>query len=259
MLPVCVHSRSGVPPGRVDDLTGDLGAVLDKESLITAGQAMSWQSTFTCGAVTAVPLTPASAMIFKTPGPADPQRWHDRFTRGLAHRMAGELTIAAVTTELLGHAAMGDTNEDAVLLGSAIDALGRLLADLTEAQRPEEGADRIVTDAKRTHEALLGVVRQRVHVRRQKEFTVHTVRSVTKDRNRADLERAVARVGLPWPSRAGQGIGGELGLARWRAAMQAHGHQMWSRTEREDVLVTELWLRDPPEARGSGSRIPSGS
>lgn len=68
MLPVCVHSRSGVPPGRVDDLTGDLGAVLDKESLITAGQAMSWQSTFTCGAVTAVPLTPASAMIFKTPG-----------------------------------------------------------------------------------------------------------------------------------------------------------------------------------------------
>ncbi|MCP9968491.1 hypothetical protein LUX57_27780 [Actinomadura madurae] len=72
MLPVCVHSRSGVPPGRVDDLTGDLGAVLDKESLITAGQAMSWQSTFTCGAVTAVPLTPASAMIFKTPGPGGP-------------------------------------------------------------------------------------------------------------------------------------------------------------------------------------------
>lgn len=250
MRPVYVHARAGIPPGRVEDLTGGRGTALDRESLITAGQAMSWQSTFTSGPVTAIPLTQASAMVLRAPGRTGPERWHDRFARGLAHKMAGELTIASVTTALLVHANPGEANEDAVLLGSAIDALSRLLTDLNEAQSPDESADRIVADALRTHEALLGgLVRQRVHVRRQKEFTVHTVRSVTRNGSRADLERALARVGLPWPSRAGDGVGEDLGLARWRVAMQLHGHQMWSRTECEDVLVTELWLREPPEAR----------
>jgi hypothetical protein len=40
-----------------------------------------------------------------------------------------------------------------------------------------------------------------------------------------------------------------LGLARWRIAMQAQGHQMWCRLEGENALVTELWLRNPQEPR----------
>ncbi|GGQ22541.1 hypothetical protein [Actinomadura coerulea] len=250
MVPVVVHARAGVPPCGVEDLSGPAGGTLDRETLVAAGQALTWRSVFTSGSLTAIPLTAASAVIIGHDAETPPELWHDRFTRGFAHRMAGELTIASVTAGLLGETVSGNRDEDAKLLGSAIDGLARLLTDLEEACSPGEKADRIVADTVRTHSALLGVLaHQQVSARDQGEFTVHTVRSVARHLTRSDLEPMRARIGLPWPARVTSGVGDQLGLARWRATMQSDGDQMWCRLEAQNVLVTELWLRNPPEPR----------
>jgi hypothetical protein len=247
--PMLVHARAGVPPSGVEDLAGGDGAALYPDSLVAAGQAMTWQATYVLGAHVAIPLTRASALTLRHPGRTGPEGWHGRFNQGLAHRMAVELTIASVTAGLLGERAVPQGGEDATMLGSAIDGLARLLTDLNEAGGREESRSRIVADAMRTHDVLLGgPASQRVSVRRREGFAVHTVRSVATGLDRSDLERVRARVGLPWPARAGQGLGEDLGLARWLATMQAHGHRMWSRLEGEADLVTELWLADPPAA-----------
>jgi hypothetical protein len=242
MRPVVVHARAGVPPRGVQDLSTGSGVPLDQASLVVAGQALTWQSAFTSGPITAIPLTVASAVLFADA--SGPDQWHDRFARGVAHRMAGELAIASVTAGLLG----GEAGEDAELLGSAIDGLTRLLIDIERLQAPEQadGSDhQIVADAATTHAALLGTLTdQRISVREHGEFAVHTVRSVSADLGRGDLQRVLVRVGLPWPTHSEAGVGRDLGLARWRATFQAHGHQMWCRVD-ENALVTELWLRDP--------------
>ncbi|GAA3973828.1 hypothetical protein GCM10023085_65420 [Actinomadura viridis] len=255
MRHVLVRARAGIPPGRVEDLTSDDGAPLDRDSLVAAGQALSWRSTFTCGPLTAVPLDGTTALIIGPGGTdpepwQDPEPWHDRFARGLAHRMAGELTIASVTAGLLGEAVSRELGEDASLLGSAIEGLAGLLTDLDGARAPDDIADLIVADTVRTHAALLGrPARQQVSARRRGDFTVHTVRSVSGDLARPDLEKARTRVGMPWPTGARNGIGADLGLARWRAVMQARSHQMWCRLEGENALVTDLWLRNAQEPR----------
>ncbi|MBO2455984.1 hypothetical protein [Actinomadura violacea] len=247
--PVLVHARGGVPPCGLEDLMGGDGAPVDPVVLIAAGQAMIWRSPYVIGPLVAVPLTRSSAVALHQPDPTDPERWHDRFTRGFAHRMAVELTIASVTAGLLGEVAAAQAGEDAAMLGSAVEGLARLLADLQDIRRAEESRSMIVADAMRTHDTLLGgAMSQRVSVRRQAGFTVHTVRSVSRRPGRRDLEQVRTRVGLPWPTQVSGGVGEDLGLARWRATMQAHGHQVWSRLEGKDTLVTELWLRDPPEA-----------
>ncbi|MGI8330910.1 hypothetical protein ACRYCC_13170 [Actinomadura scrupuli] len=251
MRPLVVHSRAGLPPRGVQDLNGGDGASLDQAALVTVGQALTWQSTFSSGPVMAVPLTGASALVLADRPRAGAEQWHDRFARGLAHRMAGELTIASVTAGLLGAAAAdtGDAGEDEELLGSAIDGLMRLLGDL---ERAEATADlgQIVADAARTHLVLLGrVTDQQISCREHEDFALHTVRSVSGELQGDDLERVRGRIGLPWPARTETGLGPDLGLARWRATVEAHGHQMWCRVEDGRTLVTELWLRNPPRDR----------
>ncbi|HEY8482063.1 MAG TPA: hypothetical protein VIL71_19725 [Spirillospora sp.] len=250
MLPVVVYARAGVPPSRIEDLTGPDQAELDRDSLVAAGQALTWRSVFTSGKRTAIPLTAASAVLVGRDEGVIAETWHDRFTRGLAHRMAGELTIASVTASLIGDAVRGQRGEDAELLGSAIEGLGRLLTDLEEVRAPGEKAERIVADTVRTHAALLGsLAHQQVTSREEGEFTVHTVRSVSRHLTRSDLEPMRTRVGLPWPAHVTDGVGDHLGLARWRTTMQADGDQLWCRLEAQNALVTELWLRTPPERR----------
>ncbi|WP_433467313.1 hypothetical protein ACQPZP_09360 [Spirillospora sp. CA-142024] len=244
MLPVVVHARAGVQPSGVDDLSVPGGGSLDRDSLVAAGQALTWRSVFTSGSLTAIPLTAASAVLVDRDAGTPAELWHDRFTRGFAYRMAGELTIASVTAGLLGEAA----SEDVKLLGSAIDGLARLLTDLEEVRSPGVRAEQIVADTVRTHNALLGgLMRPQVSAREQGDFTVHTVRSVSRHLTRSDLEPMRARIGLPWPARVTNGVGDHLGLARWRITMQSNGDQMWCRLEAQNVLVTELWLRNPPE------------
>ena len=244
--PILVHARTGSPPSGVDDLECGDGAPLDRDALGAAGQALVWQSPFTLGSVLAVPLTRASAVTFDHPEPAGVERWHERFVRGFAHRMAIELTIASVTAELVGETDAAQPGEDAQMLTSAITGLTRLLGDLETVRGPEECTGMIVADTVRTHDALLGGPgAQEVSARRRGAFTVHAVRSVPRRPECCDMEEARARVGLPWPTRVGGGIGEDLGLARWRATMQAHGHQLWSRLDERNALVTELWLRDP--------------
>lgn len=241
--PVLVHAQEGLPPRGVEDLTGGGGAVLDRDLLVAAGQAMTWQAPYAIGSLVAIPLTRASAVTFHHPERAGVERWHDRFSRGLAHRMAVELTIASVTAGLLDEVATAQAGEDAAMLGSAIDGLARLLADLQGARRSEDIRSMIVADTMRTHDALLGgAACQRVSVRRNGDFVVHTVRSASRRLERGDLEGVRARVGLPWPALVGDVVGEDLGLARWRATMQARGHQLWSRLEGKDTLVTELWF-----------------
>ncbi|WP_329246127.1 hypothetical protein OG417_51075 [Actinoallomurus sp. NBC_01490] len=255
MRPVLIYAQEGFLPRGVEDLTAGVGLAVDHDSLVAAGQALTWRSTFTVGSIIAVPLTETSAVIVDFGGERGPERWSDRFARGLGHRLAGELTIASVTAGLLVGAAMGDAAEDAKLLGSAIDGLTGLLTDLEHIWMPEETAERIVADTVQTHLALLGsVADQRVSVRPRGDFTVHSVRSLSGELGRADLERVRPRVGLPWPARAGDGVGGDLGLARWCKAMQVRGHQMWCRLEDDKALVTDLWLRNRPEERYSRTR-----
>ncbi|TDD85606.1 hypothetical protein E1293_10900 [Actinomadura darangshiensis] len=245
-----VHSQAGVPPSRVEDLASGDGTAVDRHPLVVAGQALTWQTTFTSGSATAVPVSGASAVVFNHDDGTGQGRWNRRFARGFAHRMAGELTIASVTVGLLDETAGAEADEDAEMLGSAVDGLARLLTDLEDSQAPEESADRIVADALSTHAALMGpLIEQRVTVRQRDEFTVHTVRSVSADLRGPALERLRARVGLPWPARVENGVGVDLGLARWCTTMQVNGHQMWSRLEEGTALVTDLWLRSPPEPR----------
>jgi hypothetical protein len=226
-------------------------ASLDRDVLVAAGQALTWQSPFMLGSVLAVPLTRASAAAFDHPELVGADRWHDRFGRGVAHQMAIELSIASVTAELVGEAAGPQLAEDARMLVSAITGLAHLLQDLGGVRRPEECKSMIVADTMRTHNVLLGgLSHQEVSVRRGGAFAVHTVRSVPQRPERCDMDGVRARVGLPWPSQVGDGIGEDLGLARWRATMQAHRHQVWSRLEGRNALVTELWLRDPAGAAG---------
>ncbi|MFG2084851.1 MULTISPECIES: hypothetical protein [unclassified Spirillospora] len=246
-----MHARTGSPPTGVEDLECGDGSPPDRDALVAAGQALTWQSPFTLGSVLAVPLTRASAVTFDHPELAGVDRWHDRFLRGFAHRMAIELTIASVTAELVGETAEAQPGEDVRMLGSAITGLGQLLKDLGVVRRPEECKSMIVADTMRTHDVLLGGLgSQEVSLRRRGAFAVHTVRSVPQRPERCDLDVARAQVGLPWPTRVGGGIGEDLGLARWRTTMQALGHQVWSRLEERDALVTELWLRDLAEAPG---------
>lgn len=243
MHPRFVHARVESPPRGVQDLTVDDAA--DPDSLVAAGQALTWRARFTAGSRTAIPLSDTCALVVEHEEPA-PEGWHDRFVRGLAHRLAGELTIATFGAGERPAPVSGEDADCAELLGSAIDGLGRLLADLEDAQTPEETAERMVADTAGTHLALLGAVTdQQVAVRQEAGFTVHSVRSVAAGATRADLERARSRVGLPWPSQAGASVGEELGLARWCTAMQVRGHQMWSSLQDDDALVTDLWLRDP--------------
>ncbi|MDL4772966.1 MULTISPECIES: hypothetical protein [Thermomonosporaceae] len=243
MHPLLVHTRVEVPPRGVQDLTVDDGLVAGRDSLVAAGQALTWRSRFTSGSRTAIPLSATCAVVVAREEPAR-EDWHDRLIRGLAHRLAGELTIATFCAGGRDVSAPEEAAEDAELLASAIDGLGRLLADLEDTQTPEETADRIVADAVGTHLALVGAVAdQQVTVRHGAEFTVHSVRSVSADMTRSDLEEARSRIGLPWPAQAGTSVGEELGLARWCIAMQLRGHQMWCRLEGDDALVTDLWLR----------------
>ncbi|TDC42550.1 hypothetical protein E1281_36070 [Actinomadura sp. KC345] len=251
MLPVVVHARAGVQPGGVEDLSCSGEAGLDRDSLVAVGQALTWRSVFTSGELTAIPLTTASAVLVGRDEGTPPETWHDRFTRGLAHRMAGELTIASVTANLIGEAVRGQGSEDAELLGSAIDGLSRLLTDLEEMRAPDVKAERIVADTVQTHTALLGTLaHQQVSAREQGAFTVHTVRSVSRHLTRSDLEPMRARIGLPWPAYVTDGVGDHLGLARWRTTMQSAGDQLWCRLEAQNALVTELWLRSPREPQG---------
>src|SRR5581483_6416472 len=116
----------------------------------------------------------------------------------------GELTIASMAAGEITAA------EDMELLGSAIDGMGWLLTDLEDVRVPDP--DAIVTDSTRTHLALLGRVGDhRVSVADIGGFTVHTVRSRAVARQRADLERARGRIGLPWPTRVETTVGRELG------------------------------------------------
>jgi hypothetical protein len=227
------------------------GTSLDRDALVAAGQALTWQSPFTLGSVLAVPLTRSSAATFDHPELVGADRWHDRFARGLAHRMAIELSIASVTAQLVGEAAGPQLAEDARMLVSAITGLAHLLQDLGGVRRPEECKSMIVADTMRTHDVLLGGFSyQKVSVRRAGAFAVHTVRSVPQRPERCDMDGVRAQVCLPWPTRVGDGIGDDLGLGRWRATIQAHRHQVWSRLEGSDALVTEVWLRDPAGAAG---------
>jgi hypothetical protein len=242
MHPQFVHSRGESPPRGVEDLTVDTAA--DRDSLVAAGQALIWRARFTAGSRTAIPLSATCAVVVECEEPAW-EGWHERFARGLAHRLAGELTLATFGAGEEAVPAAGGDADCTKLLGSAIDGLGRLLADLEDAQTPEETVERMVADTADTHLALLGAVAdQRVAVRREAGFTVHSVRSFAAGATWADLERARSRVGLPWPSQAGTSVGAELGLARWCTAMQVRGNQMWSRLQDGDALVTDLWLRD---------------
>ncbi|MEU9021774.1 hypothetical protein [Actinomadura sp. NPDC048394] len=244
-----VQAQAGTPPGGVEELIGAGDAALDRDSLVVAGQALTWQTTFTSGSLTAVPLNETSAMVFSRVGGTGSGQWHERFARGLGHRMAGEITVASVTAGLLDEAA--GMAEDSEMLGSAIDGLARLLTEVEEAQMMEVSAARIVADTLSTHAALMGALTdQQVSERRQGDFTIHTVRSTSAGLPRPALERARARVGLPWPTQVENGLGSDLGLARWCTAMQAHGHQMWSRLEDEGILVTDLWLRNHPVSQG---------
>ncbi|KAB2388846.1 hypothetical protein [Actinomadura montaniterrae] len=159
------------------------------------------------------------------------------------------MTIASVTAGLLDEAA--GMTEDSEMLGCVVDGLAWLLTEVEEAQMMEVPAARIVADTLSTHAALVGALTdEQVSERRQGDFTIHTVRSTSAGLRRPALERARARDGLPWPTRVENGLGSDLGLARWCTAMQAHGHQMWSRLEDEATLVTDLWLRNHPASRG---------
>ncbi|GAA1785685.1 hypothetical protein [Actinomadura chokoriensis] len=267
MPPLIVRARGGTQPRDVEDVRGGTPR-LSGEALVAAGQALTWQLPFTHGRFTAIPLGRAVAVLLDDSGGGGLAGWHERFTRGLAHRVAGELTIASVAAGLLSeHSAEGsggedgaDSADDAELLGSAIRGLFDVCIDLGEDGCGESTADRIVRDTARTHQALMGTpLHQRVSVRQRDGFAVHTVRSVSGGIGRAALEEIRGRIGLPWPCRDGDQVGPDLGVARWRAAMQARGEQMWCRLEGEDALVTELWLRSPArsEPPGSDTRTPS--
>ncbi|MEV5751286.1 hypothetical protein AB0L00_25985 [Actinoallomurus sp. NPDC052308] len=247
MLPTVVHAKAGSPPRGVEDLSGDGEDSLDRESLILAGQALTWQSVFSSGPLTAIPLSGTSALLVRHDGETRPEEWHDRFVLGLVHRMKGELSIAAVTARLLAEAADEDSGEDTELLASAIDGFAGLLGELEEERRPGGLAEQMVRDVLRTHAALLGLVHQQVSVRRHEEYTIHTIRSVSAHLTRSEIERLGRQVGLPWPARPKNGIGRDLGMARWRTTMESQRHQMWCRVEKKNVLVTELWLRGPQE------------
>lgn len=247
MRATVVHARAGYPPGGVEDLSVTGQDALDRDSLVIAGQALTWQSVFSCGPITAVPVSSTCALLVRHNEDAGLDKWHDRFTLGLAHRMKGELSIAAVTAKLLAEAAGGDSGEDAELLASAIDGFAALLADLEVKRAPEGTGDRIVADALRTHTVLLGsgLENQQVSVREHGEFTIHTVRSGSAHLTRSELEGLRAQIGLPWPTRPKNGVGRDLGMARWRTTVQSQRHQMWCRVEETNALVTELWLRAP--------------
>lgn len=186
-------------PGGVEDLDGDGPVPLHRDWLVIAGQAMIWQAPFTSGRLTAVPMDGASAVLVRTESGAGLNRWHDRFARGPAHRMAGEPAIASVTAGLLGEAGRAECGEEAGLLDSALEGLTRLPADPSDARMSMETADRIVADTVCTHKALIGgIIHQSVTVTERPGFTVHTVRSVTDEMSTAELERIRERIGLPW-------------------------------------------------------------
>ncbi|MCO6009178.1 hypothetical protein NE236_29835 [Actinoallomurus purpureus] len=250
MLSTVVHARAGSPPRGVEDLSGDGEDDLDRESLILAGQALTWQSAFSSGTLTAIPLSRTSALLVRHDGDTGPEQWHDRFVLGLVHRMKGELSIATVTARLLAQAAGGDSGDDAELLASAIDGFAGLLGDLDETRTSEGLAEQMVRDVLDTHSALLnGLVHQQLSVRQHEEFTIHTIRSASSHLTRSELERLGRQVGLPWPALPRNGVGRDLGMARWRSLMQSQRHQMWCRVEK-NVLVTELWLRAPEDRSG---------
>jgi hypothetical protein len=252
MCGTLVRAAAGCPPSSVGDLSVNGPGALDQDSLVVAGQALTWQSVFSYGPLTAVPVSSTSALLVRHDGEAGPEQWHDRFALGLAHRMKGELSIAAVTARLLTEAVDGYSREDAELLTSAIDGFTALLADLEVVSAPEDIAEWIVADALRTHTVLLGdgLVHQQVSSQEYGEFTIRTVRSDSAHRTRSELERLRTQVGLPWPTRPKNGVGRDLGMARWRSTVQGHRHQMWCRVEGKNALVTELWLRNPEEPRG---------
>ncbi|WP_433183013.1 hypothetical protein [Actinoallomurus sp. CA-150999] len=251
MRSTVVRARAGSPPRGVEDLSGDDEDHLDRESLVLAGQALTWQSVFSSGALTAVPLSGTSALLVRLDEETRPEEWHDRFVMGLVHRMKGELSIAAVTARLLAEAAGEDSGDDTELLASAIDGFVGLLGELEEARTPEGLAEQMVRDVLRTHTALLnGLEHQQVSVREHEEFTIHTVRSASAHLTRSELERLGRQVGLPWPARPKNGLGRDLGMARWRATVQSQRHQMWCRVEKKNVLVTELWFREPRKRPG---------
>lgn len=253
MRPVIVRSRAGDPPAGLGDLITDDAMPEDQHALVIAGQSMIWQWILTSGGLTAIPLSLSKAVLVHADGGCGAERWFDRFARGLAHRIAGELAVASVITRSLRADAEGEAAQDAGMLVSALDDLEELLGDLEHVRVPADAPLRIVDDTVRTHAALLGAdADQRVSVRRNTSFTIHTVRSVAGDLTRSELERARERIALPWPTRTRNGVGTDLGLTRWRAAMWARGSQLWSRLEGENVLVTELWLRDPGDGRAPG-------
>lgn len=253
MLPLVVYAPTGVPPSGVADLSARNGSSVDRDGLVAAGQALTWQWPFGYGARIAIPLDATTAVVVGDGRGTGMDLWYERFARGLAHRIAGELTIASVSAGLLGETLGSESGEGVGLLGSAIEGLGRVLGDVDDMWNPAKAADQIVSDAVRTHVALLsGPADQRVTVREDGEFTVHTVWSVSAHLARADLERIRTRIGLPWPARTRNGVGPDLGLVRWRATLQAHGGQMWCRLEGENVLVTELWLRAPRSSASPG-------
>jgi hypothetical protein len=272
MRPVVVHARGRIQPRSVEDLS-DGAQPLARDALVAAGQALTWQWMFNRGAFTAIPLSRAAAVLVARDPHDGLTDWHERFTRGLAHRMAAELTIASVAAGLMSEApgprqAGEDRADDnAELLDSAIEGLLGVFTDLSDGHRTEDIADRVVADTVRTHAALVGTpLRQRTSVERQDGFAVHTVRTASGVLSPSDLEEIRGRVGLPWPARDGERYGRDLGLVRWRATMQARGEQMWCWQERGrggeegNVLVTRLWLRSPASraTRGSDSRTRSG-
>lgn len=240
MHPVVVHAPLRNPPYGVADLSGPAGTRPGSDALVAAGQALTWRAPFTCGPHTAVPLAGAAAVLVDRAADPGAEQWHDRFVRGLIHRLAGELTVISMTAGLLGETA----RDDAEPIGSAVSGLTRLVDDMNEARRHDESADRIVADTIGTHAALLGEpAEQDVSVRERDGFTVNTVRSVFPDLAPDEVERARSRIGLPWPARVGGVVGGHVGLARWRESMEAAGDRMWCRLDADGALVTELWLR----------------
>jgi hypothetical protein len=94
MRPLVIHTETGLPPRRLEDLIVIDGPPPERDALIAAGQALTWRSTFTTGSLTAIPLSGASALIVAFTREPGQECWDDRFARGFAHRLAGELTIA---------------------------------------------------------------------------------------------------------------------------------------------------------------------
>lgn len=253
---ITVDTETGLPPSGPGDLRSANGPV-EEAVLVVAGQALTWRTVHRVGSAMAIPVAPGRAIVLIGDLGPEAELWQRAYGRGFAHRMAGELTVASVTAGSLAQ----DLGEDGELLGSAIQTLGALVAELEEiggarvlGTDPAELPDMIVHDAARTHAALLGPLSdQRIEVRTEGEFSVHSVASEPDSAvEAADLERARARVGLPWPSRMATSLGRDLGLARWHAVMQGRDDRMWCRVDDGTVLVTELWVRS--RERGSRSR-----